>query len=186
MTTHSPPPREPADFELPGRDDEVLRVRGHLLGFTSSERVEHSHPTELLPGNVPVTPVPGGTRCSACRWFEARILRVDVEYSDDCTCGADPLAAPGEPRSARAHTDACGELDARARYLVLTYGRTRVSGETDKRRAAWTDSGFEVVEFLTQRSGGDVFLPTAAARVLAQAAPLDEGIYEAYVNRAVA
>lgn len=123
--------------------------------------------------------------CSRCRWFEARILAVDAELTDACTCDAPPdRTIDGEP-----HVAGCGTEPPRARYLVLTYGRSRVPGETDKRRAAWTDSAFEVVELLVQRDrsrGRQPFLPAASARVLAQAAEHDEDIREAFVNRAVA
>jgi hypothetical protein len=171
-----------SDHELPGRDDEVIRVRARLLGFTTSERDDHSHPTGYESDDItPTNPAPPGSRCSACRWFEARIMRVSAELVPGCTCDA-----PNHPDAFREHVPGCGEEPARARYLVLTYGRTRVPGETDKRRAAWTDSAFEVIELLTQRSGGEAFLPAAAARVLAQAAQWDDDLQDAYVNRAVA
>jgi hypothetical protein len=170
-----------SDHELHGRDDEVLRLRGRLLGFTTSERDEHSHPTGYENDDItPTHPTPPGTRCSACRWFEARILAVEAELTDACTC-AGPNAHP-----TAGHEPHCGQEPPRARYLVLTYGRSRVPGETDKRRAAWTDSSFEVIELLTQRDGGGAFLPAAAARVLSQAAAWDADIQDSYVNRAVA
>src|SRR5688500_15223868 len=157
--------RPTQDYEFPGRDDDVVRVRGHLLGFASSERDAHSHAdvhvddeevaqtlawvarrhveltqrhaervlsaTELgharsaldayeallssdePPEDKPLFQTEPG-RCSRCRWFEARIIRVDAELGDD-------------PRD---------DEPPRGRYLVLTYGRTRVPGETDRRRAA--------------------------------------------------
>lgn len=227
MTTaqHSPPAGRaplPGDHEFPGRDGDVLRVRGALLGFTTSERDAHSHDEyhrdeddvaaslrwatrrhetlgELLGGrqlsrvdhdravlaletfeqllrrdDVPPHRKPwyqiDHGRCSRCRWFEARVVRVDAELVTD---SKDPALEHAEPPSGR--------------YLVLTYGRTRVPGEADKRRATWTDSGFEVVELLVQRDRSEKpFLPAASARVLAQAAEHDDGIREAYVNRAVA
>lgn len=227
--TYSRRAPEPAvtDHEFPGRDDATLRVRGALLGFTTSERDTHGHDEyhvngadvaatlrwterrredlrerfetrqlgrteydralatldvyEQLLNRPDVPPLrkpwyqiePGS--CSRCRWFEARILRVEAELvpTGELVAG-EPVYAPEEPT---------------ARYLVLTYGRSRVPGETDKRRAAWTNSGFEVVEFLVQRDRGRSrapFLPAASARVLAQAAEWDDDIREAFVNRAVA
>lgn len=156
MTT-SPLPNRPAvhDHDLLGRDDEPLRVRGALIGFASSQRDEHTHrhSEHAEPGQ----------RCSACRWFEVRILRAEAELTED--------GVSEEPRG---------------RYLVLTYGRSEVPGETDKRRAVWTDSPFEVLEVLTQRDRGAPFLPSASARALAQAAAWDDDLTDAYVNRAVA
>lgn len=121
-------------------------------------------------------------RCSHCRWFEARVLRVRHELTGTCTCGAG-----SDLHAAQLHTRTCGVEDPSGRYLVLTYGRTRVPGETDKRRSVWTNSAFEVVEVLVQRDRGEKpFLPAASARVLAQAAQWDEDISDAFVNRAVA
>jgi hypothetical protein len=266
--THSTPAARtgaPAvtEHEFPGRDDDTIRVRAALLGFTTSERDAHGHDEyhrngadvsatlrwaerrradlherfetrqlgeaerdralatldiyEKLLNRPDVPPLrkpwyqiePGS--CSRCRWFEARILRVEAELVDSCTCpysanvaeselGArhwDRLLAGKLTADERVsaemirvlHDDDCGSEEPSARYLVLTYGRSRVPGETDKRRAAWTNSGFEVVEFLVQRDRGRSrapFLPAASARVLAQAAEWDDDIREAFVNRAVA
>lgn len=224
--TYSRRAPEPAvtDHEFPGRDDATLRVRGALLGFTTSERDTHGHDEYHVNGadvaatlrwaerrgtelrerreshqltaaeydrarrtldvyvqllnrpDVPPTRKPWYQiepgPCSRCRWFEARILRVEEELVADTH---DPALEHAEP--------------PRGRYLVLTYGRSRVPGETDKRRDAWTDSAFEVVEFLVQRDrrqNRKPFLPAASARVLAQAAEWDEAVREAFVNRAVA
>lgn len=72
-------------------------------------------------------------------------------------------------------------------YLVYTCGGTRVPGETDRRRIVVTSSPYEVIELLTTRSkaSGELFLPRPAQLTLAQAAALDDGIRDAYVNRAV-
>lgn len=126
-----------------------------------------------------------GQRCSACRWFECGIYAVEHEYATDdvCTCGASP---GGVFDDAHEHTDACGAVPARARYAVVTYGLTLVPGELTKRRVTWTDSAFEVIEVLTQRNRQGAFLPATSARALAQAAPWDAALRDAYVNRAVA
>lgn len=169
MTTEShSPPTAPAtaasatgpqlrDHELAGRDDEVIRLRGRLLGFASSESDHHQHHD---PDGYPRP----GERCSACRWFECRIFEVQAVLSPD----HQPAAPDG-------------------RYLVLTYGLSEVPGEVDKRRAVWVTSPHEIIELLTQRGRSDrqAFLPAASARALAQAAHWSPEVNEAYVNRAV-
>jgi len=169
-------PGEPptTDHRFEGRDGEVLHLRGRLLGYGTSHREEHSHPTRGCDADADagadvgdVTYAAPGERCSACRWFEVRVLAADEELTE--SGGAEP---------------------ARARYLVLTYGRSLVPGEVDKRRAEWTDSPYEVLELLTQRRGGASgrstrpFLPQTSARVLAQAAAWDAGLRDAYRGRA--
>lgn len=154
----------PADriHRVPGRDGEELAFEGALVGFASSQRDDHTHRDAGYAAP--------GQRCSACRWFEVRIFAVSAELVPD----------PGDPEEFE------NDAEPRGRYLVLTYGRSEVPGETDKRRAVWTDSPFEVVEALTQRDRGAPFLPTASARALAQAAAYDADLQDAYVNRAVA
>lgn len=58
-----------ADHRLPGFEpgDPRGAVRGRLLGSASSRRPSHNHAGPVLPE---------GARCSACRWFEVRIVRV--------------------------------------------------------------------------------------------------------------
>lgn len=97
-----------------------------------------------------------GERCSACRWNEVRLFKLR-------------------------HPTTADEL-----YLVHTLGVSVVPDEFTKCRTAWATGGYEVVELLTVRPrDGDVFLPGPAARALAAAAELDEGIRRAYVDRAV-
>ena len=187
MTTenHSPPApnRSPAPrvapsvtgppvrfHELAGRDDEMLRIQGRLLGFASSEADQHQH-------HDPEGFARPGERCSACRWFEVRIFEAQTEQSPGCSCGSD-----GQP-----HEPGCGWEPARARFLVLTYGLSEVPGEVDKRRASWTSSAYEIIEFLTQRGRSDrqAFLPAASARALAQAANWSDEVQQAYIDRAV-
>jgi hypothetical protein len=122
----------------------LIKIRGRLLGFSTSQREQHNHPS----------PVDVDTRwkCSACRWVEIRLLKDD----DDS-------------------------------YVVSTLGRTIVQGETDRSRVVFTDSPFEVIERLTDRRPNQrqPRLPLAAALALSQAAAIDDGIRDAYVNRAV-
>jgi len=180
------------EFQLLDRNEVPLHIRGRMLGFGSSQSDYHTHPLNTPPptgaGGPSVrdatvaTSTSTSTRCPACRWFEARIFAVDAELSPDdvCTCDVPPDAVDHE------HAPHCGEEPARARYLVLTYGRTVVDGEHQRRRAVWTNSTFEVIEVLTQRAqGGEKFIPAPAARALAQAAALDDVLRDAYVNRAV-
>jgi hypothetical protein len=148
-------------YTLLDRDETPLVIRGELLGFTSSRRDEHTHAGPH---------VTGGDRCAACRWLEVRIFAVDAERVPREDGGDDVTS--------------WSEVDARAEYLVLTYGMTTVPGEIVRRRAAWTDSEFEVVTFLTQRRDGQSFIPLTSERALAQAASFDDRIRDAFVNRA--
>lgn len=204
--THPPQRSGPQvqDHEALGRDDVPLLVRGRLLGFASSQSDDHQHHDGAFarPGN----------RCSACRWFECRIFDVAHELTTECTCTPTPQpVAKGRlwwrtelqkrinkdrsrtytvieaETAVEAHNQDCGVLPARNAFLVLTYGLSDVPGEVDKRRASWTDSPHEIIEFLTQRGrhDGQAFLPAASARALAQAAHWNEDINDAYVNRAV-
>lgn len=104
---------------------------------------------------------PGDARCSACRWTEVEIFRTRPESV---------LAGVGS---------------ALATYLVVTRGCSSVPGERVFVKSSWTDSPYEVVEILTQRKNGQVFLPGPAARALSRAAEYDDGVNDAYVNRAV-
>jgi hypothetical protein len=73
-----------------------------------------------------------------------------------------------------------------ATYVLVTLGMTIIPGEQIISRIRFLTSPFEVVEVLTVRKPGrEPFLPKSAALTLAQAADLDEGIADAYVNRAV-
>lgn len=76
--------------------------------------------------------------------------------------------------------------DEDGQYAVSTLGRSTVDGEEDRSRVIFTESPFEILEVLTDRRNGRTpRLPIIAARVLAQAAAIDDGIKDAYVNRAV-
>lgn len=105
---------------------------------------------------------PKGVRCAACRWLTVDIYR---EYKS---------------------RDSEGFYGPAIGYVVHTTGPSDVPGEYDYERFNRVASGFEVVEALTVRKPSETFLPPQHARALAQAAGLDDGIAEAYVNRAVA
>jgi hypothetical protein len=175
------------EFDLLDRDDEPFKIRGRLLGFVSSQREEHSHPggsihdierPDSSPSHLPPDSyAQRGERCAACRWFEVRIFEVEAEL-------------PSPPHEITRQSNGTvmieNEESPRGRYLLLTYGRSDVPGEINRRAARWTNSPYEVLEFLTQRGPRGVHLPGTSARALAQAAQYDDGINDAYVNRAVA
>lgn len=132
-------------------------------------------------------------RCSACRWFEVRIFSVEGEYTDNDVCTCNVTQVDGDGDDDEIHDITCG-LDApRARYLVLTYGHSEVPGEIGKRRAAWTNSHYEVISILTQRqrssdstrSTTTKFMPVTSERALAQAASVDPDIERAFNARNV-
>jgi hypothetical protein len=71
-------------------------------------------------------------------------------------------------------------------YVLVTLGMTVIPGETIIHRIRRLTSPFEVLEVLTVRKPGrEPFLSKSAALALAQAADVDGGIADAYVNRAV-
>jgi hypothetical protein len=77
-------------------------------------------------------------------------------------------------------------LTAEDRYVVHTTGVSVVPGESRLSRISVTESPFEVIELLTVRKKNEEpFITTQSARALAQAAEVDDGIREAYINRAV-
>lgn len=123
--------------------DGTREIQGKLLGYSSSNSDIHSH---ALGEHAPP-----GMKCSACRWFEARIIRTDGED---------------------------------AKYAVHTMGRSKVPGEIQKCRLVLTDSPREVIEVLTVRKSGTTgsFIPKPSTRAIAQAADLDDGLYDAYLD----
>lgn len=131
---------------------------GMLLASATSEWATHGHEQEFA-GR--------GERCSACRWTEIEIYRVP----DNVLAAALVEPYVGGPLG---------------KYLVVAKGCSVVPHERTFVRATWTSSPYEVLEILTQRRGERVTLPGPAARALSVAAEYDEGINEAYVNRAVA
>lgn len=147
------------EWSLEVRDGEMLTVTARLLGFASSRRLEHTHGRTYDTGRDHDRPARDAqaSRCPACRWFEIRIFRVD------------DTRHPGP-------------------YLVHSLGPSVVTGERTFVRAEFAQTGYEVIELCTVRRGdrGEPYLPAAAARALSQAAGVDRGIQDAYVNRAVA
>lgn len=152
-------------FRLRGRDRETLNFYGVKLGADSSEQDTHADHAGDYARKY--------EKCSACRWFEVAIYRRYVTEEVDLeTDPAHPRIFEIEPTP--------GD------YVVHTVGGSIVPGEHRLSRISCSDSGFEVVELLTVRkSGGEPFIATQSSRALAQAAALDDGIRDAYINRAV-
>lgn len=98
-------------------------------------------------------------RCAACRWSEITIM------------------IPSDRESAR--RGGC-------RYIVHTHGPTIVPGEVNLCHLYEVKSAHRIIEILTVRRPGNVYLPKVAALALADAAGFDPSIEDAYVNRAVA
>jgi len=100
----------------------------------------------------------------------------------------EPFARAGERcRACRWFETRIYWLPEMRRYLIYNVGQTVVPNESLRYKAELVVSPFEVVEVLTTRRGsGDPFLSPPAAHALAMGANFDEGIREAYVNRAIA
>lgn len=132
--------------------EQVERVFGRLIGFASSRREEHRHPGSTW---APVTDLATRRRehCTACRWFEVRIVR---EH--------DPVTH--EPVG----------------YVVHTLGNSAIPDDRVFARVARTTSPFEVVELLTKRRHGRVELPAHSARALAAAAQYDVDLERLYLD----
>lgn len=201
MTVHEPQTRE---FELLGRDDAPLKIKGRLLGFATSKRDIHTHDDVFTNEESIETEI---------NLWEERLLtlprRFPPEMAATVTASIEKylaeLADAEFPRRYAAPGDRCSacrwfevqifEVDSQEtdgtwlsadNYLLLTHGASDVPGETSKRRTIWTNSPFRLVEELTQRRGTQAFLPSTSAKVLSEAAAMDPDIADAYVNRAVA
>lgn len=132
---------------IAGEPDEQFVLNGRLLGFGTSQSDRHrGHPgDDYMPA--------GGGRCSACRWFEVRIIKAsDVE-------------------------------DVGGSYVIHTFGGSAVPGEDPRCRAHVTSSPFEVIAFLTVRHNGYTYIPHASMLALSQAAHWDTDIRQACFNR---
>lgn len=125
-----------------------VTIEATLIGFATSHRPRH----KVHRSGTYAAP---REKCSACRWFEVRIFRVDPTTSDG------------------------------NRFAVHTQGLTIIPSEIVKCRLEYARTGYEVVELLTVRQSDAVFLPAASSRALSQAAGLDKDIETAYINRAV-
>lgn len=99
---------------------------------------------------------PPRTHCSTCRWTEIRIFGLDPE-----------------------------KTNALAEYLVVKRGASAVPDEQDFVEWEWLVTGDEVLEKLTTRRGTDAFLTAPASRAASQAAEFDNGLRNAWRNRAV-
>jgi hypothetical protein len=132
-----------------------LEFTGRVLGLASGQRSYH------LPHRGDFAAP--GERCGACRWTEVTIYR----------------------RTSRADDPLPEHVDD---YVVHTVGRSVVPGEIDLPKLVETSSPYEVVEALTvRRQGprGEVFMPPQHLRALSAAAQWDDGVRDAYINRAV-
>lgn len=154
-------------IELLGRDNDPFVFHGKLLGAGSSLRDEHVH------DRARDRYAPRGVRCSACRWFEVAIYRrYFTEGIDLETDPKSPKIYPIDPEP--------GD------YVVHTVGASIVPNENRLSRISSTDSAFEVVELLTvRRQNQEPWIPSQSSRALARAAETDDGIRDAYINRAV-
>jgi hypothetical protein len=164
---HSPPtepsvpePRDPRDprrrFELPGQDavgqperlwtlptaGDTLAFRGRLLGIGSSHR-PHPHQCDFArTGRY----ADRSDRCSACRWHEIRLFRVEDESPEWYSI----------------------------RYVLHHTGRSIVPGEVDLHRHSAIINAADIIETFTVRQPGrPPFLSKPGLRVLAQAVALD-------------
>ena len=150
-------------YDIVGRSSTRYSFIGALLGASTSQTEVHTdHPDEYARR---------GEKCSACRWFEVYIYRrkTDVNVRSDAHTSADF-------DNYRAVYD----------YVVHTVGGSAVPREKRFSRVQGTTSPFDVIELLTVRPvDRDPFIAAQSARALAQAADLDDGIREAYINRAV-
>lgn len=155
-----------ARWILPVDDgDNVASVTGKFLGFATSRREQHErgrsgrasavHALDETTGKPYAL---AGERCGACRWFEARIFRID---------------------------DANDPLDGQ--FVVHYVGASVVPNETQRSRVAYADGGHALIETATSRNLGQnrVFITPPMARALAMAANYDRDVEHAWVNRAV-
>lgn len=95
-------------------------------------------------------------RCSACRWSEFRLFKEDDREK------------------------------TRWPYLIHFTGKSILPGEQTRFRIADILTAREVIENLTTRRGGSAYLSVPAAKLLAQAAEIDDGpLKEAYDARRV-
>jgi hypothetical protein len=91
---------------------------------------------------------------------------------------------PGKPRwfeitLYRLHADSA--IEHGGSYALHTVGRSTVADESDRFRVRFTDSPFEIIEFLTDHRAAPPRLTYAATRALAQAADRDDEVRRAYL-----
>lgn len=151
------------NWALPVEDGEI-QITGMYLGCSSSRARRHlarAHPDGPGSPPAPRTREDGSTGpgCSACRWTEFRLFREEKEDKP----------VDGRP------------------YLLHLTGRSVVAGETTRTRFEELLTAREVIESLTTRRRGAVYLSVPAGRVLAQAAEFDAGaLKDAFDARRVA
>jgi len=151
---------EKGDWEIPGSED-TLSFSGTFLAFSSSRKMIHD--SRAHPGGTEKNPIPimghdgKPIRCSACRWSEFRLFKEDEKG-----------------------------IGARWPYIIHFTGMSIVPGEHTRFRIVDILTAREVIENLTTRRGGSAYLSVPAARLLAQAAEIDNGpLKEAYDARRV-
>jgi len=148
-------------------DVEYYRTYARFLGVGTSHTAAHSSAVHAE-GYVPK-----GTRCNACRWFEARIFR-ELVLPD----GVETLANLEHPGDAQL-----------GRYVMHYAGMSIAPGEVPLYRYETTASPYMVIESMTTRRltdrGPEVFLAKPSAHALAASAAYDTGLRDAYENRAV-
>lgn len=122
--------------------------------------------------------------------FEAERLASDTSYSPrhnhDTTFvlpGTDANGRKNKCAACRWHEVDIYRTD-KGEYILHTVGASNVPGEIDFARLSRTDSPYTLIELATVR-GTTAYLPATTARALATAAMKDDGIRDAYVNRAV-
>jgi len=129
--------------QLVGRDGSISEFIGHKLSEASSQETEHWRHTSPF--------APPKWRCSACRWIEIELFRLD-----------DPDIS---------HKN----------YVVYTRGCSKVPGEKTFARVAFADDPYDVLRLMTQwrgRSGQEdkPVLPDVNLVALEDAADLDPDI----------
>ena len=142
-------------WQLEDRDG-FSSFTGQLLGFASSQREEHSHPTDSR--DLTAQRLFAG-RCAACRWSEIYIFRVIAgdgpAMGRYCVYTLGPSIVQGETTRGRIRWASSG-------YEVMELCTVR------------------------RGDRGEPWLPAAHSRALAMAADTDARVEQAYVNRAVA
>jgi hypothetical protein len=147
---------ERAAHEITTKQQGTVTFFGSLIGHATSEATRHNHAGETL--------APTG-------------------HSDRDRKGPRPSCSACRWFEAELYQEIYqGQVSG---YVIHTIGRSIVPGEIDYARVLKTDSAFEVVELMTVRQKGAVFLPAPSSRALAQASSVDDDIREAYINRAV-
>lgn len=118
--------------------------------------------------------------------FEGKLLGHGSSRADTHTHHPQRSAEKRERCSACRWFSADIYVTDQGRYVVHTIGDSSVYGEKRFSRVSETSSALEIVELLTVRRPNEKpFMTSQSARALAQAASVDDDIYEAYVNRAV-